>query len=209
MHSASSDADAGIVRIPLFPLKTVLFPRGRLSLRIFEQRYLAMAKSCLSAGTPFGVCLITQGEEVAAPGAAAAPEFAAIGTLARIRTWDMPQLGILQVAAVGDARFAVQAHELMADGLVVANVAPIAAEPAVALSAERRPLAELLRLFAERVGPQLFAGEPAFDDASWVGGRLTEILPLPLPMKQALLAMNDADARLAALQQFINERGLS
>jgi Lon protease-like protein len=209
MHSASSDADAGIVRIPLFPLKTVLFPRGRLSLRIFEQRYLAMAKSCLSAGTPFGVCLITQGEEVAAPGAAAAPEFAAIGTLARIRTWDMPQLGILQVAAVGDARFAVQAHELMADGLVVANVAPIAAEPAVALSAERRPLAELLRLFSERVGPQLFAGEPAFDDASWVGGRLTEILPLPLPMKQALLAMNDADARLAALQQFINERGLS
>src|SRR6059036_3137725 len=103
MHSVSSAVAGGVIRLPLFPLKTVLFPRGRLSLRIFEQRYLEMAKRCLSGGTPFGVCLITQGEEVATPGAGAAPEFAAIGTFARIRAWDMPQLGILQVAAIGEA----------------------------------------------------------------------------------------------------------
>ena len=208
MHSVSSDANGGLIRVPLFPLNAVLFPRGRLALRIFEQRYLAMAKSCLSGGTPFGVCLITRGAEVAIPGAAAV-QFAAIGTFARIRTWDMPQLGILQVAAVGEGRFAVRAHELTADGLVVADVAPITPEPPVALSAERRPLAQLLELLAERIGPEHLSGEHAFDDASWVGGRLAEILPLPLPMKQALLEMNDADARLAALQQFINERAVS
>jgi hypothetical protein len=207
MHSVSSGADSGLTRLPLFPLKTVLFPRGRLSLRIFEQRYLAMAKSCLSGGTPFGVCLITRGEEVATPGAGAAPEFAAVGTFARIRAWDMPQLGILQIAAIGEARFAVRTHELMPDGLVVAGVAPIAPEPAVALSMERRALGELLELVAARIGPQHFPDDRAFDDASWVGGRLAELLPLPLPMKQALLEMNDAEARLAALQRFIDERG--
>ena len=186
----------------------MLFPRGRLSLRIFEQRYLAMAKSCLSGETPFGVCLITRGEEVATPGAAAAPEFAAVGTFARIRAWDMPQLGILQVTAVGETRFAIRTQEIMADGLVVADVKPIAPEPAMALSAERRVLAELLELLAARIDPRHFPEDRAFDDASWVGSRLAELLPLPLPMKQALLETDDADARLAALQRFIDERGL-
>jgi Lon protease-like protein len=40
MLSFARGAGNDSVRLPLFPLKTVLFPRGRLSLRIFEQRYL-------------------------------------------------------------------------------------------------------------------------------------------------------------------------
>jgi Lon protease-like protein len=206
MRAVSGGSESALIRIPLFPLKTVLFPRGWLALRIFEQRYLTMAKSCLTAGTPFGVCLITRGEEVASPGTGSAPEFATVGTFARIRTWDMPQLGILQISAVGEARFAVRTHELMPDGLVVGNVAPLRPEPTVAMPAERRGLAELLERLAARIGPQHFPDDRAFDDASWVGSRLAEILPLPLPMKQALLEMKDADARLTALQRFIDER---
>ena len=197
---------SALIRLPLFPLKTVLFPRGRLALRIFEQRYLAMAKSCLAAEAPFGVCLITRGEEVASPSGGRAPEFAAVGTFARIRTWDMPQLGILQISAAGEARFAVRTHELEPDGLVVADVTLIPPEPTVAVSGERLGLAELLEHLAARIGPQHFPDDHSFDDASWVGNRLAEILPLPLPMKQALLEMNDADARLTALQLFIDER---
>ena len=207
MQSRPRGADSGPVRLPLFPLKTVLFPRGRLSLRIFEQRYLAMAKRCLSGETPFGVCLLTRGEEVATPGGAA-PGFAAVGTLARIRAWDMPQLGILQVSADGETRFAVNAYELMPDGLVVAEVTPIAPDPPVALSSDKRAQAELLELLATRVGPRHFPDERAFDDASWVGNRLAELLPLPLTTKQTLLEMDDANARLVALQRCIDERGL-
>ena len=36
--------------VALFPLQTVLFPGGRLPLRLFEQRYLGMAKACLRDG---------------------------------------------------------------------------------------------------------------------------------------------------------------
>ena len=207
MPSRPRGADDGSVQLPLFPLKTVLFPRGRLSLRIFEQRYLAMAKRCLSGEGPFGVCLITRGEEVATKGGAA-PAFAAVGTLARIRAWDMPQLGILEISADGETRFAVNAHEVMPDGLVVAEVTPIAPEPPVALSGDKRALADLLELLATRAGPRHFPDERAFDDASWVGNRLAELLPLPLATKQTLLEMDDANARLVALQQFIDERGL-
>ncbi|HLA74912.1 MAG TPA: LON peptidase substrate-binding domain-containing protein, partial [Gammaproteobacteria bacterium] len=36
--------------IPLFPLHTVLFPGGLLSLRIFEPRYLDMVSNCMKSG---------------------------------------------------------------------------------------------------------------------------------------------------------------
>ena len=54
--------------LPLFPLKTVLFPGGLLPIKVFEQRYIDMAKACLAEEKPFGVCLITSGEEVATSG---------------------------------------------------------------------------------------------------------------------------------------------
>ncbi len=77
-------------KIAIFPLGTVLFPGGKLALRIFEQRYMNMAKASLKSGEPFGICLIREGAEVGAP---AVPE--PIGTMALIEDWDMPQLGIL------------------------------------------------------------------------------------------------------------------
>jgi len=46
--------------IPLFPLNTVLFPGGPLSLRIFEPRYLDLVRECTRNGSGFGVCLILQ-----------------------------------------------------------------------------------------------------------------------------------------------------
>ncbi|HTS84077.1 MAG TPA: LON peptidase substrate-binding domain-containing protein, partial [Usitatibacter sp.] len=53
--------------MPIFPLGVVLFPGARLPLRIFEARYMDMAKACLKESSPFGVCLIREGREVGAP----------------------------------------------------------------------------------------------------------------------------------------------
>jgi Lon protease-like protein len=207
MPANAHGADRRPVRLPLFPLQTVLFPGGRLGLKIFEQRYIEMAKSCLSDGTPFGVCLITRGHEVA-QAAGAAPELAAIGTLASIRTWDMPQLGILQVSTDGGRRFRIRARTVQPDGLVVADASPIATEPRVVLGDKHRPLAQLLERLAVRIGPQHFPDERAFDDASWVGYRLAELLPLPLAIKQGMLEINDAEVRLTVLHGFIGQQGL-
>src|SRR5262245_59391347 len=117
MRSLFGEAAARTTRtLPLFPLRTVLFPGGLLPLKVFEQRYIDMTKDCLKDGRPFGVCLIMRGDEVAAAGAAP-PEFAPVGTLARIASWDMPQLGILHVAANGGTRFQVRRHEISPSGL--------------------------------------------------------------------------------------------
>jgi len=207
--SARGAADGRHARLPLFPLKTVLFPGGRLPLKIFEQRYIEMAKACLRDDRAFGVCLITQGDEVATPGAGGGPPaFAEIGTLATLRDWDMPQLGILHVTASGGARFRVRSRIVQPDGLVVADATPIATEPTAALADAHRPLARFLGLLAERVGPQNFPAERAFDDASWVGYRLAELLPLPLPIKQTMLEVNDAGVRLTVLQRYLERNGL-
>jgi len=199
---------AGSLRIPLFPLRTVLFPGGLLPLKVFEQRYIAMTKACLAEGRPFGVCLITRGDEVARAGSPAAPEFAAIGTLARITAWDMPQLGILHVAAEGTTRFKVESHRVEASGLVVAEATALAAEPPVAVDAAHAPLARLLELAAARVGAHRFPAQPAYDDASWVGYRLAELLPLPLAIKQSMLEVNDAAVRLAVIARFLADQGV-
>jgi Lon protease-like protein len=65
MSSTSVLAD-----VPLFPLHTVLFPDGLLPLKIFEARYLDMARECLREKTPFGVCLLKSGGEVRRSGSA-------------------------------------------------------------------------------------------------------------------------------------------
>jgi Lon protease-like protein len=195
--------------LPLFPLKTVLFPGGVLPLKVFEQRYVTMTKACLKDDKPFGVCLLTQGEEVAGTTTARVRlEFAQIGTLARITSWDMPQLGILHLRTEGATRFQVQTHAIADDGLVVGQVTALAPEPAMALPEPYKPLATLLELLINRVGKENFPAELALGDASWVGYRLAEILPLPLPIKQSMLEINDSEVRLKVLAQFLKQQGL-
>ncbi len=200
--------------LPLFPLKTVLFPGRLLPLKVFEQRYIDMTKTCLKDEQPFGVCLLTRGEEVAPRVgerdqlvAGAAVDFALIGTQARIVSWDMPQLGILHLKTEGGTRFQVQSSSVSDDGLVVAQVTFLPPEPAVTLAEEFAPLAGLLELMIDRAGPENFSAQ-ALDDASWVGYRLAELLPLPLAIKQSMLEINDSVVRLKVLAQFLKQQGL-
>jgi Lon protease-like protein len=176
-------------------------------LKVFEQRYVALAKRCLQEDVPFGVCLILEGEEVASPGRPPV-EFADVGTLARITSVDVPELGILHVATRGESRFQVQSKRVEPDGLFTAEVLPIAAEPRVPLREAHAPLVRLLELMAGRVGPQHFPDGVDYDDSSWVGYRLAELLPLPLSIKQSMLEINDATIRLDVLQRFLARQGL-
>src|SRR6185437_10597826 len=155
----SGEKREGVARraasLPLFPLRTVLFPGGLLPLKVFEHRYIEMTKTCLREERPFGVCLILEGDEVAQPDAQA-PKIASVGTLARITVVDMPQLGILHVATVGEGRFEVHRYAPDAHGLVVGDVTPIPDEPRMPLAESQARLSKLLALIATRLGPDSF-----------------------------------------------------
>ena len=183
--------------VPLFPLNTVLFPGGRLPLRIFEQRYMDMAKACLREGSPFGVCLIREGREVGAP---AVP--VEVGCLARIAQWDMPQLGVLHVTALGGQRFRIVERRLQANGLALATVELLGDDVDAAVPEHCAPCVRLLERVIEQQAA-LFEAPHRLDSASWVSARLTEILPLPLPAKQELLELDDAGTRLERLNALL------
>ena len=67
---------------------------------------------------------------------------------------------------------------------------------------------KLLELIATRIGPQNFPAEKRYDDATWIGYRLAELLPLPLSIKQSMLEINDCEVRLKVIAQFLKEKGV-
>ena len=181
------------VEIPLFPLNTVLFPGGPLLLRIFEPRYLDMISRCLQQGSCFGVVAIKQGSEIGA-----ADTFR-VGTLAEIVDWRQETDGVLGITAAGRGCFEIEQASRQQDGLYVGQVKLLDSELAVSLPPEHAPLSSLLRKLLSLAGHYGDIGT-AYDDASWVGYRLAEIAPLPLPAKQLLLETRDALARLEQLR---------
>jgi Lon protease-like protein len=185
----------------IFPLATVLYPGGTLPLRIFEQRYLEMTKICIRDERPFGVCLIREGAEVGEP---AVPEN--VGCLARIEQWDMPQLGLFQLIARGGERFRLKDKRIAPNGLMSASIERIAPDsPAAHIDAA---CSKVLKLIIERMGASSFPSPLELDDASWVGYRLAEVLPLDMRVKQELLEMQDAGERLDRLHRILVEEGL-
>ena len=185
--------------IPLFPLSAVLFPGGPLNLRIFERRYIDLVRDCSRSGSGFGVCLILEGREVGEP---ALP--AAIGTLARITDFCTLPDGLLGISAEGGERFQVATTRVRNDGLVHGEVRFWPDEPRVEIQPEHGLLATILERLVEQIGGALANVERArYDDASWVGFRLAELLPLAQPEKQHLLQMTDPLQRLAQLQHYV------
>ena len=188
-----------IADLPLFPLQSVLFPGGRLPLRIFETRYMDMAKACLRDDAPFGVCLIREGGEVGEP---AVPE--AVGCLARLAEWDMPQLGLLHVVALGERRFRIRERRVQPDGLVRAQVTLLEAETDVPLDPSVDLCARVLRRAIESASEPIVEPPLRYDSAAWVSARLAELLPLSNETRQALLELDDADERVGRLRRLIS-----
>lgn len=189
------------MQLPLFPLNTVLFPEGRLSLRVFERRYLDMVTACLKSKRPFGVCLIKRGAET---GPAAEPQ--EVGTLAHIVQCDLERPGILQVVARGEERFRVRTTAARKDQLLVAEVEPLPALDGP-MPAQHARLVEALRHVLEQAGDEAWFPPARWDDAAWVSGRLVELLPLPMGLKQALLELDDVDMRLDVLAELFPRSG--
>ena len=185
--------------IPLFPLRTVLFPDGHLPLRIFEQRYLNMVRDCASGDRGFGVCLILEGEEAIAP-----VKPAQVGTLAQIVDWYTLEDGLLGVSAIGTTRFVLQHADRREDGLLIGQVNWLP-EPAPCRVPEScSVLSQVLGRFMEKVGDHYpsYTSE-SLDDAVWVGYRLAELLPLAAVEKQHLLELSDPLERLQNLLEIL------
>lgn len=187
--------------LPLFPISNILFPGGRMPLKIFEQRYLELIKNSLANTTTFGLCGIHEGSEVGAP---AVPY--EIGTEVRIVEWDMPQTGIFHIVVEGMGRYVARNWKPEANGLLIAQTESVSDETTCAIPDDLRLCVQVLKHILSENG----ANEPRWtnadwENAVWVGYRLSELLPFKLKVKQDLLEMNDSLMRLRIIDQFLRK----
>ncbi|GAA4022930.1 LON peptidase substrate-binding domain-containing protein [Actimicrobium antarcticum] len=196
--------------LPLFPLQTVLFPDGILPLKIFETRYVDMVRECMRNEKPFGVVAIRTGKET---GATTQPE--AVGCLANIVHWDMEAGGLLMIRTQGGLRFRIRETRVLADGRMEGLVDYLAEDTLVTtdpmLTACAAALKAITDDFDQRVGQDNptdypFATPLRFGDMGWVANRWSEILPMPLPMRQALLETADVAQRLAIIMTYLKQQ---
>jgi uncharacterized protein len=91
------------MRLPHFPLHTVLFPHLPLPLQVFEERYRAMAADLMADGSPyrgrFVVSMITEGPEVGGDAVSQA-----MGTICEVRSAEQFPDGRWLLLVVGVAR---------------------------------------------------------------------------------------------------------
>ena len=200
--------------LPLFPLKTVLFPGGVLALKVFETRYMDMVRECMQHNTPFGVALIKSGQEVGAP---AEPEN--VGCLAHIINWDMPTLGVMMLRTQGGERFRILEKRVLSDNRLEALVETIAPDKEVPVNSMHVACAKTLKIVIDDIEAKRrvelgdafdspFAHPAQFDDAAWVANRWCEILPIPLKARQRLLELGDAQSRLSIVHQYLQQHAI-
>lgn len=199
--------------LPLFPLNAVLFPDGVLGLRVFETRYLDMVTRCMQAQTPFGIALIKKGAEVSVKNKTEVAEPEAIGCVAHIIDWDMPQPGILHLRVQGGQRFEILHTEAAADGLLLGEVEYWEADPEIAIPDEYQPCVALLQRIVLDLERQHQAEEKPlplvkpyqFNQVAWVANRLCEILTIPNKARQKLMELEEPLVRLSLVNQYLRQ----
>ncbi|MFD9006017.1 LON peptidase substrate-binding domain-containing protein [Streptomyces sp. NPDC059582] len=210
------------VRLPLFPLNSVLFPGLVLPLNIFEERYRAMMRELLK--TPedeprrFAVVTIRDGHEVApsAPGMpdpTAVPErgatagfgaepskaFHTVGCIADAATIRERADGTFEVLATGTTR--VRLLSVDASGpFLTAELEELGEEPGDEAGALAEGVLRAFRQYQKRLAGarerSLATGAELPDEPSVVSYLVAAAIMLDTPTKQRLLQAPDTASRL-------------
>ena len=187
--------------LPLFPLKTVLFPGCVLDLQIFEARYLDMISRCMKQGTGFGVVCILEGSEVGD-----APEdIALIGCEALIRDFQQQDNGLLGIRVEGGRRFEILSMDLQRDQLLQADVEWLDEIPEQPLADEDQDLLALLKALAEHPMVAALNMNPDVVGQQSLANQLAYLLPFAEEDKLELLQVDDPQQRLDGIQVLLDE----
>lgn len=187
--------------LPLFPLKTVLFPGCVLDLQIFEARYLDMIARCMKQGTGFGVVCILEGSEVGN----APDDIAPIGCEALIRDFQQQENGLLGIRVEGGRRFGVLSAERQRDQLLVAEVEWLDEIPEQPLEEEDQDLLALLKALAEHPMVAALNMNTEVEGQQSLANQLAYLLPFAEEDKLQLLQVDDPQQRLDGIQVLLDE----
>ena len=198
---------AALLRIPVFPLAgALLFPRAQLPLHIFEPRYRDMVRDALAGDRLIGMVQPRPGAE-SGPGSEDAPALFETGCLGRIEACESLDDGRYNIVLEGLTRFRI-VREIAGDTLyrqVEADRSPFSdheEEDPLGL-AQRAELEQESRRYADALGYAVdWDAVSRLDDEMLVNG-ISQIAPLDVGSKQALLEAGNIAARCELLVQFM------
>ena len=193
------------MRIPMFPLGSVLFPGGILPLQVFEPRYRELVTDVTATDRRFGVVLIKRGSEVGG-----GDERNDIGTVAEIVRMGEAEDGRVLITAVGKERIRVEQWRIddpypCADVEFLPELDPeagLAVALEAASAARRRLLALAIAMGAD--GQHREINLP--DDLKRAAWALCSAAPIGSYDRQRLLVIDDAASRLQLVEQIMLEQ---
>jgi uncharacterized protein len=207
------------MRLPYFPLHTVVFPHLPLPIHVFEERYRAMATDLTAERSPYAgrfvVSMITAGEEVGDE-----PAAEPIGTICEVRSAERFSDGRWMLLAVGIERARLRGIDRTGPYAVV-EVEPVDEPMGAGASAMLGPAQRALDAYlatVKRFVVRAASVGHASQEPSDVAASLDQVLkPIQLPddpvaasyaiggvlqielsRKQHLLELPDAASRLRA-----------
>lgn len=193
--------------LPLFPLRAVLLPGGRLPMQIFEPRYLDLVSGCMKNDSGFGIVHITEGREVFLSRSDEPPLTTETGTLARIVDWDGLSHGRLRITVEGTRRFRVLSTRMEANRLVVGEIAWVRDGPAFDCPERFAHLYDIMAGLAQH--PALKRLGVAVDtiDGGGLAYALAQYLPLREEDRYAILLEEDPLLRLEQIDAMVQKLG--
>lgn len=191
--------------IPLFPIAAVLFPRGRMPLKILEPRYLDLVSSCLKRDVGFGVVHLQEGHEVNTVVSESGTKFATIGTYAKIIDFDSSSDGTLRTTIEGRSKFQILSSWQEKDLLYRAEIKWIDDEETFPLPESFSELNVLLSQLMEHPELQQLNFEAQVTDASTLSFLLSQFLPINTTTQYDYLCFEEPLTRLEKISQYLDE----
>jgi Lon protease-like protein len=185
--------------IPLFPLSAHILPGGRMSLKIFEPRYVRMVKEACRADSGFGVCMLnSQGDKYKNE------HIYPIGTFVKVVDFDLMDDGFLGVTVEGYKCFNIISLKTESDELRTGKCEWLQEWTTNSEVHSIAPIDErLMEIFDKYPELKALYKNPQFNDTIWVIYRWLELLPVNAEQKQQLLQQKDCVKALDFLTSLV------
>ncbi len=194
----SFSSDNHLENAPIFPLRSIVLPGGLFPLRIFERRYLDMVTECIKNNEGFCISLVKKEE----PDLYVKDVFE-YGSWVEITDWNKLQDGLLGITVEGKNIVKISNTSLDKENLLRGKIKKLDLEKEYLIPQQYLVLSKFYKKIYPNLKDFMSFKQERFSDASWIGYRLTELLPIELELKADLISTSDAIERLKKINQIM------
>ena len=191
-------SDNHLENAPIFPLRSIVLPGGLFPLRIFERRYLDMVTTCIKNNEGFCISLVKKEE----PDLYVKDVFE-YGSWVEITDWNKLQDGLLGITVEGKNIVKILNTSLDKENLLRGKIKKLDLEKEYLIPQQYLVLSKFYKKIYPNLKDFMSFKQERFSDASWIGYRLTELLPIELELKADLISTSDAIERLKKINQIM------